>query len=102
VVIGGPVLSESGHVTVKGGRVVFSGIDARIATGGAGTVTVDSGGGITMGPLHEIVAASGDIRVVGNSSVTVGRIATAGDVSIVSGRAMPGMVGVPGHIEAAW
>lgn len=77
------ILSGSGHVSVlAGGAVVFA-ATADIRTGGAGTIDVAAwDGSLTMNDDSLFLTGSGDIRLLGDVSVTLGGLSTSGNASI--------------------
>lgn len=61
------------------------GVAAVTVGSGAGTLDVESGGSVTMNAAGVLTSASGAVLVHAARDVAVGRIATAGNVSVVAG-----------------
>ncbi len=81
----GDVVSGTGHVTLFAGRSVTFAAGADVFSGGAGTVFVQAGGGsISMAGASRIETGGGDIRMEAAGNVSLGRLATTGNVSITA------------------
>ena len=86
VAVNAGIASGTGNITVmgSGGVNIGSGSTAQtIATGGTGSIDVESAGTIAMVGNSLLSAGSGSVRVVG-SSIQLARISTTGSASLIA------------------
>ncbi|MBI4861879.1 MAG: hypothetical protein HY815_16720, partial [Candidatus Riflebacteria bacterium] len=86
VVIGGPVSSDTGSITILAGRAVTLLAGGTVATASPGTVMITAGGAFGMTASSTLGSSGGNVRVEAATDLTVTGIdAGAGSVSLVAG-----------------